>query len=103
MSRLQRNLSALFFMAVSLGPVLCAAGDSKPNVRAITAFVTIDRNSYRSQLTSAVQFLNHVRDAVNAAGYDVATIRISTQPFPEFMRGLNRADALALLHGIDDL
>jgi uncharacterized protein (UPF0210 family) len=44
-----------------------------------------------------------VRDAVQAAGYDVAGIRISTQPFPEYTRGLSRAEALKLLQGIDDL
>src|SRR4029077_18834381 len=30
-------------------------------------------------------------------------IRISTQPFPEFTRGLSRAAALDVLHGIDEL
>ena len=40
---------------------------------------------------------------MKAAGYDVAGIRISTQPFPEFTRGLSRTDALAVLRGINDL
>ena len=48
-------------------------------------------------------FLCRVRAAVTAAGYDVAGIRISTQPFPEYTRGLSRAEALALLRGINDL
>jgi len=33
----------------------------------------------------------------------VAGIRISTQPFPEYTRGLSRPDALQLLRGIHDL
>jgi hypothetical protein len=44
-----------------------------------------------------------VRDAVKAAGYDVAGIRISTQPFPEYTRGLSRPDAVAMLRAINDL
>jgi len=50
-----------------------------------------------------VKFLSQVRDAIKTAGYDVAGIRISTQPFPAYTRGLSRADALKLLRGIDDL
>jgi hypothetical protein len=53
---------------------LPAADPPKPKVRAITAFVTIDAKSYPSQIEETVKFLNQVRDAVNAAGYDVAGI-----------------------------
>jgi uncharacterized protein (UPF0210 family) len=82
---------------------LDAAGAPKPKVRAITGFVTIDAKSYPAQLEETVKFLSRVRDAVKAAGYDVAGIRISTQPFPEYTRGLSHADALKLLRGIDEL
>ena len=80
-----------------------AADHAKPKVRAITGFITIDAKSYPAQIQETVTFLSQVRDAVKAAGYDVAGIRISTQPFPEYTRGLSRADALAVLRGIDDL
>ena len=50
-----------------------------------------------------MKFLDKVRDAVKAAGYEVEGVRISTQPFPEYTRGLSRADALKVLRGIDDL
>ncbi|HTA43022.1 MAG TPA: DUF711 family protein [Bryobacteraceae bacterium] len=87
-----------------LTPLIMHAADAlKPRVRAITGFVTIDSKSYPAELEETVKFLNHVRDAVNAAGYDVAGIRISTQPFPEYTRGLSHADALKLLRGIDEL
>jgi len=83
--------------------VLHAADSPKPKVRAITGFVTIDAKSYPAQLEETAKFLSHIRDAVKAAGYDVAGIRISTQPFPEYTRGLSRADALKLLRDIDAL
>jgi hypothetical protein len=93
--------------ALALGlltTVLLAAADApKPKVRTITAFVTIDVKSYPAQIAETVKFLSQVRDAVKAAGYDVAGIRISTQPFPEYTRGLSHNEALKVLRGIDDL
>ena len=83
--------------------LLAAADAPKPKVRAITAFVTLDAKSYPAQIEETVKFLNQVRDAVKAAGYDVAGIRISTQPFPEYTRGLSHDEALKVLQGIDDL
>jgi uncharacterized protein (UPF0210 family) len=82
---------------------LTAGDPPKPKVRAITGFITIDAKSYPSQIEEAVRFLSQVRDAVKAAGYDVQSIRISTQPFPEYTRELSRADALKMLRAIDDL
>src|SRR4029077_19263193 len=99
---LQRLLAALIIVAAAI-PGVRAADPPKPRIRAITGFITIDAKSYSSQIEEAVKFLNQVRDAVKAAGYDVAGIRISTQPFPEYTRGLSHADALKVLRGIDDL
>ncbi len=82
---------------------LSAADPTKPKVRAITGFITIDAKSYPDQIEKAVTFLSHVREAVKAAGYEVAGIRISTQPFPEYTRGLRHAEALKLLQAIGDL
>jgi len=84
-------------------PALRAGDRPKPKVRAITAFITIDAESYPAQIEEAVKFLSQVRESVQSAGYEVAGIRISTQPFPDYTTGLSRADALKLLRGIDDL
>jgi uncharacterized protein len=84
--------------------LLLHAGDApKPKVRAITAFITIDAKSYPAQFQETVTFLSRVRGAVKAAGYDVSDLRICTQPFPEYTRGLSRDEALKVLHGIDGL
>src|SRR5471032_2222172 len=98
----KRILLALVLLVAAAAP-LRAADQVKPKVRAITGFVDIDAKSYPAQLEETVKFLSRVRDAVKAAGYDVAGIRISTQPFPAYTRGLSRADALAVLRGINDL
>jgi uncharacterized protein (UPF0210 family) len=96
-------LAALVLLTSFALPKLRAADQLKPKVRAITGFITIDAKSYASQIEETVRFLSQVRDAIQVAGYNVAGIRISTQPFPDYTKGLTRADALRLLRGIDDL
>jgi len=103
MHHLKRVLCGLVLVAVALAPAIRADATVKPRIRAITGFITIDAKSYASQIQEAVTFLSQVRDAVKAAGYDVAGIRISTQPFPQYTRELNHTDAMAVLHGINDL
>jgi uncharacterized protein (UPF0210 family) len=103
MKYLTRSVFVLGFLVVATPPPIRAADPVKPRVRAITGFITIDARSYASQIQETVTFLSTVRDAVKAAGYDVAGIRISTQPFPEYTRGLSRPDALEMLRSINDL
>src|SRR5450432_2525891 len=101
MAQPKRILSAALLL-ISL-PTLHAAEATKPKIRAITGFITIDAKNYPSQIEDTVKFLSQVRDGIKAAGYDVAGIRISTQPFPEYTRGLSHTDALKVLNGIGDL
>jgi uncharacterized protein (UPF0210 family) len=102
MNQLKRILPVLILLIAIVVPA-SRADQAKPKVRAITGFITIDAKSYASQIEETVKFLSQVRDAVKAAGYDIAGIRISTQPFPEYTKGLSHADALAVLRGINDL
>jgi uncharacterized protein (UPF0210 family) len=103
MASSKRILTAGILLTCLIVSALYAADRPKPKVRAITGFITIDAKSYASQIADAVKFLSHVRDVVQSAGYDVAGIRISTQPFPEYTRGLSHDDARGVLRGIDDL
>src|SRR5262249_18990986 len=103
MAELKRILVAVILAVVAVGPSLGAADPVKPRIRAITGFVTIDAKSYPAQLQETVTFLSKVRDAIQAAGYQGGGIRISTQPFPEYTRGLSRADGLSLLRKINEL
>lgn len=71
--------------------------DSRPKVRAITAFIEIDSRNYTSVVEDTVKFLNGTREAYRAAGFEVETIRVVTQPFPQWTAGMKRKDALALV------
>ncbi|MGH9671166.1 MAG: DUF711 family protein [Terriglobales bacterium] len=75
----------------------------KPKVRAITAFVQLDRARYQAQIRATLDFLGKTKASLEKAGYEVETIRISTQPFPEYTRGLTRDQALAFFREYDQL
>ena len=77
--------------------------DSRPKVRAITAFINIDPKSYATEIESTMQFLNGAREAYRAAGFDVEGVRIATQPYTKYIAGMNREDALAFLQKLNDL
>ncbi|HEX3743150.1 MAG TPA: DUF711 family protein [Bryobacteraceae bacterium] len=89
-------------LALALSAFALHAGP-RPKVRAITAFIDVDAQNYTHQIEDAVQFLNAARDAYRSAGWDVETIRVATQPFPQYTKGLSHESALAVLRGIDSL
>jgi uncharacterized protein len=90
-----------FFLAFAFH--IFAAADQRPKVRAITAFIDVDAQSYASQIEDTVRFLNAAREQYRKAGFEVESIRIATQPFPQYTHGLSHEAALSLLHNIDEL
>lgn len=90
------------FLLAFLLAALAYAADSHPRVRAITAFVEVDRNNPTAAIEDAGKFLAIAKDAVNKAGFEGGAGRVTTQPFPSYTKGLNRHDALALLRKMQD-
>jgi uncharacterized protein (UPF0210 family) len=76
---------------------------TKPNVRAITAFVRLDRATFERQIADALTVLRAAEDRFAQRGYKTETIRIVTQPLGELVSGQSDDDALRLLKAIDDL
>ena len=103
MAHSKHILPAIIVLAAAFLPPLRADDRAKPKVRAVTGFITIDAKSYPSQFEEAAKFLTQVREAIRSAGYEVQGIRITTQPFPDYTRGLSRAEALKVLRGISEL
>ena len=91
----------LLWPLLVLAPGVEAA--EKPKLRAITAFVRLDPERYRAQIEEALQMLRKARAEFQQAGYEVQSIRISTQPFQEYTRGLSRQQALAFFREYDAL
>lgn len=80
-----------------------AAQSTLPNVRAITAFVRIERTNYARSFADVKTVLDDVKAAFAKRGYAVQTQRLVTQPVGELIEGLSDADALALLKKLDVL
>lgn len=80
-----------------------AASSSKSKVRAITAFVRLDRENYRKQVADALTVLRKLKSSFESAGYQVETIRMTTQPLAELVAGLSQDDALKFLGELDAL
>jgi uncharacterized protein (UPF0210 family) len=72
-------------------------------VRAITAFVNLDRTRYEAQIDETMKVLNSAKAEFAKRGYETQTVRIVTQPFADLVKGLNDKDALAFLRAFDDL
>jgi uncharacterized protein (UPF0210 family) len=74
-----------------------------PKVRAITAFVRLDRNTWEKQIGEALVVLRKVQSGFEASGYDVETLRIVTQPLGELVAGLSEDESMAYLAHLDAL
>jgi uncharacterized protein (UPF0210 family) len=92
--------AAIFTVASS---ARAANAHSKPKVRAITAFVRLDRAHYQEQIQDTLKFLRQSKAAFEKSGYEVETIRITTQPFPEYTRGMTDEQVLAFFRDYDAL
>ncbi|HEV1992713.1 MAG TPA: DUF711 family protein [Candidatus Acidoferrum sp.] len=80
-----------------------AAAQEKPKIRAITAFINLDRAQYKEQVADALKMLKRARTIFESRGYQVQTIRIATQPFPEYTKGLTKEQTIAFFKEYDAL
>jgi len=80
-----------------------APPNSKPHVRTITAFINLDRSQYQLQFAETAKFLGYAKTVFESRGYTVETLRIVTQPFPEYTKGLSTDDAVRFFKNLDGL
>lgn len=90
-------------LALTLLLAIPAFAQSKPKVRAITAFVRLDHAKYQQQIADALLVLREAKKEFEAAGYEVETVRITTQPLAQLVAGMSDPDALAYLKTLDNL
>jgi len=95
---------AIFLGAFLLAAVVVpASAAEKPRVRAITAFIRLDTTQYKQQVAEALTMLRKAKARYELAGYEVQTIRITTQPFQEYTKGMSKQDILAFFHDFDGI
>src|ERR1700683_1654355 len=104
-----RRLRSLFrhliigLLLIGCGLAPAAGNERKPKIRAITAFVRIDSSQYRHELEEAVTVLRQAKTAFERGGYEVQTIRITTQAFSQYVGSQSAAEALNFFKSLDDL
>src|SRR5260370_28327960 len=69
---------------------------SRPKVRTVTAFVRLDRATYKEQVTRALNMLRSAKAEFSKAGYEVETIHITSQTFPEIHKRPSADPALSV-------
>jgi len=96
-------------LAVLLCVCVCAAAHgpapawANPKVRAITGFVRLDQGTWEKQVAAALVVLRKVKSEFEAEGYQVESLRITTQPLGELAKGMPEEQALAFLGRLDQL
>ena len=80
-----------------------AGTEVKPKIRTITAFINLDPAQYQQQVAETLQMLRRARTIFESRGFEVETIRIATQPFPEYTRGMTTQQAIAFFTAYDAL
>jgi uncharacterized protein len=79
------------------------AESSNPKVRAITGFIRITPQNYKKQVADALLVLRKAKSEFESSGYQVETIRLTTQPFSELIAGMSEDQALAFITQFDQL
>ena len=101
-TNLRAKLSIFLFLLLA-ATSLAQTSATLPKIRAVTAFIQLDRNSYRVQINETLTKLRQAKAAFEQGGYEVQSIRITTQPFPHYVRGLSKEQALTFFRDYDAL
>ena len=96
--RLRKTAYAICLVLVcSIGARRASSAEVRPRIRAVTAFIEIDPNNYVARVEQAQRFLATTKEALNKAGFEGAGGRITTQPFPQYTKGMKTEEAVALI------
>jgi len=75
----------------------------KPKIRTVTAFINLDPAKYQQQVAETMQMLRRAKTIFESRGFQVETLRIATQPFPEDTKGMTTQQAIAFFQQYDAL
>lgn len=100
---MKRLAFALAVLLLSQAASQSVSANPNPKVRAITAFVRLNRENYQKQVSDALVVVRKVKADFEATGYAVQTVRITTQPLGELVAGMSQDQALRFLSVFDRL
>ena len=97
-------LAVLLVVSIPLASQMSSAPPTaNPKVRAITGFVRLDTVNYQAQIADALGVLRRAKAEFESRGYEVETLRLTTQPLAELVAGMPEDQGLAFLKHLDDL
>jgi len=97
-------LAVLLVVSIPLASQMSSAPPTaNPKVRAITGFVRLDTVNYQTQIADALVVLRRAKAEFESRGYEVETLRLTTQPLAELVAGMPEDQGLAFLKQLDDL
>ena len=96
-------LASIFNCEIVRAQAKNSAAPANPKIRAITAFINLDRPRYQQEIADALKMLRRAQTTFESRGYQVQTIRIATQPFPEYTKGLSKEQAITFFKEYDAL
>ncbi len=102
---LKRGVIAVLLSFLPLPTILAQSAGAEPSsqpgaqakIRTVTAFIRLERQAYRSQVRGALRLLKAAKAEFTKAGYEVETLRITTQPFPDYTKGLTVGGGAGIL------
>jgi uncharacterized protein len=95
--------AALAIFALTVHAQVHERAPAKPVIRTVTAFVNLDRAEYQAQIADAFKTLHLAQTVLESRGYVVESLRVATQPFPEYSRDLPAGQTLAFFQQLDAL
>jgi uncharacterized protein len=96
-------LTACLATSSASTPAFASEPHHKPRIRTVTAFIRIDPAEYDKQIAETVAMLRQAKTAFEKGGYEVETVRITTQPFSKYLGGRSPAEALGFIQKLDEL
>jgi uncharacterized protein len=96
-----RSLFLLVLLTVLSATTAAGSAADLPKVRAITAFVRLDRATGRQSIAGALAVLRNAKGKFEKQGYEVESLRIVTQPLAELVQGQSETEALTYLRSLD--
>ena len=104
---MKRFVQSLSLMALMVGCGFVGTGRPQTSsakaakVRTITAGIPLQSAAFEPSISSALAFLEEAKKAVNAAGYEVQTLRITTTPCGQYLQKMSAAEAAAWGRSLD--
>ncbi|MBV8053124.1 MAG: DUF711 family protein [Acidobacteriaceae bacterium] len=100
---MQRIAILLLLTLIARAPGQSVSSASNPKVRAITGFVRLNPTTYEKEVSDALAVLRRIESQFQAAGYEVESVRLITQPLAKLVQGMSEDQALAFLSRFDQL